>query len=61
MKLYIRHNNQERFVSDITEEDIFKVRDVSVIFGVKVQVGEKYITVDCRYNPKESIFFFVKE
>ena len=59
MKLYINHNKQRLFVTGINSDDTFRVRDVSVIFGVKIQVNEKYYNIPCQYNPKMNIWFSV--
>ena len=61
MKLYINHNKQRLFVTGISSDDTFRVRDVSVIFGIKIQVNEKYYNIPCQYNPKMNIWFSVED
>ena len=60
MKLFIHHDKQKMFVTDIEGTDTFRVRDVSVLFGIKVEVSNKFINVPCHYNPREHIRFSVE-
>ena len=57
MKLFINHDNQKIFVSDIYGDDMFRVRDVSILFGIKIEVSNKFIIIPCRYTPKKDIWF----
>ena len=61
MKLFIKHNKQRLFVSHIGRDDIFRVRAVSIKYGIKIMINDKDYVIPCKYNHKRNIWFSVED